>query len=73
MDLNRLLFEHQLALIKARFSVPGPTRSAYSHIAAHYSHRLREYRRSRKVQQYDDHHNYNTTQLPHPKAPADVA
>jgi hypothetical protein len=73
MDLNRLLFEHQLALIKARFSVPGPTRSAYFKIAAHYAHRLREYRRSRKVQQYDDHHNDNTIRLHHPKAPSDVA
>jgi len=72
MDLNRLLFEHQLALIKAKYSVLGPSRAAHSKIAAHYAHRVREYRRSRKVQQYEDHHNDNPIQSPNPKAPFDV-
>lgn len=70
MDLNQLLFEHQVALIRARGSLPGASRNAYSKIAAHYARRLRAYRRSRQVQQYGDYHNDDLFQLPRPKGPS---
>lgn len=52
MDLNELLYQHQLALIHARASQPGENREAYSRIAAHYKERLRTYRSRRNIQQY---------------------
>jgi len=57
MDLNQLLFQHQLALINVARATSGETRNAYSRIVSHYAHQLREYRRARQVQQYDDRHN----------------
>lgn len=52
MDLNELLYQHQLALIHARASQPGENRDAYSRIASHYKERLRTYRSRRNIQQY---------------------
>ncbi len=52
MDLNELLYQHQLALIHGRASLPGANREAYSRIAAHYAERLRAYRSRNHIQQY---------------------
>ncbi|WP_395393711.1 hypothetical protein WBP07_01340 [Novosphingobium sp. BL-8A] len=52
MDLNELLYQHQLALIHARASLPGENREAYSKIADHYAGRLRAYRSRNHIRQY---------------------
>lgn len=52
MDLNELLYQHQLALIHGRASLPGENREAYSRIAAHYAERLRAYRSRNHIRQY---------------------
>jgi hypothetical protein len=54
MDLNELLYQHQLALINARASQPGETREAYSRIVAHYAARLHAYRSRSDIQQYSE-------------------
>lgn len=54
MDLNELLYQHQLALINARASQPGETREAYSRIVAHYAARLHAYRGRSDIQQYSE-------------------
>jgi hypothetical protein len=70
MDLNELLYQHQLALINARASHPGENREAYSRIVAHYAARLHAYRSRRHIQQYSE--TMVADELRSPLAHADV-
>ncbi|AXB79131.1 hypothetical protein TQ38_021585 [Novosphingobium sp. P6W] len=72
MDLNKLLYEQQLALIKASRSSSGALRDAHSKVALHYATRVREFRRRTEVQQYDDHHNDLRETPALPELPSDI-
>lgn len=70
MDLNELLYQHQLALIHGRASLPGANREAYSKIAAHYAERLRTYRSRNHIQQYSGTTTEDALRSPPPSSAA---
>lgn len=72
MDLNKLLYDQQLALIRASRSSSGALRDAHSKVALHYATRVREFRRRSEVQQYDDRHNDDHDTPALPKLPSDI-
>lgn len=52
MDLNQLLYNHQLALMNAERDISGESDNVYLDIARHYAVRLRRYRHQAGIQQY---------------------
>ena len=52
MDLNELLYHHQLAMMNGPFGLYGPPEGVSSDLATHYADLLSNFRRIRNLDQY---------------------